>query len=103
MLILLVLYGSYSGTASINHNNVRVATCEGKTQKQANLIKAQTLPPTSDSAALHSLRCYLQVQVWIGNTGLDPTKYGFYVMNGTMLPITMQKPAAPVLQIVFWT
>jgi hypothetical protein len=92
--ILLVLYGS-DLTTDINLDSMRIATYQGKSERQAKLIKAPTLPPTSDAAALHSLRCYLQVQVWIGNTTLEPSKFGFCVKNGRMLPITMQKPAAP--------
>ena len=40
----------------------------GKTAKGATIVKAVSLPQTSDAAAQHSLRCYHQIQCWLGHT-----------------------------------
>ena len=42
----------------------------GKTAKAATIAKAVSLPQTSDAAAqhLHSMRCYHQMQCWLGHT-----------------------------------
>ena len=40
----------------------------GKTAKAANIAKAVSLPPTSYATAQHSLRCYHQIQCWLGHT-----------------------------------
>ena len=40
----------------------------GKTAKAATIAKAVSLPPTSYAAAQHSLRCYHQIQCWLGHT-----------------------------------
>lgn len=56
--------------------------------------KLSTLPPTSASAKMHSLRVYLQVQSWHGQN-LDPLEWGWEMRAGQLLPIGSEKPAAP--------
>ena len=78
-LIFLTVYRNANQNVIGDLNSLRAACYEGKTYKAASLIKAQTLPPTSDAAALHSLRCYLQVQVWQGNDTLNPLENRVWV------------------------
>ena len=51
----------------------------GKTAKAATIAKAVLLPPTSYAAAQHSLRCYHQIQCWLGHT-----EYGYCVKNACL-------------------
>ena len=85
---------------------LRAKHYEGKTGKATALVKAQSLPPTSDAASFHALRAYLQTQVWMGNTSLDPTNFGFHTKSvqgkDMMLPTTIQREIAPdaILNII---
>ena len=51
----------------------------GKTAKAATIAKAVSLPPTSYAAAQHSLRCYHQIQCWLGHT-----EYGYCVKTACL-------------------
>ncbi|KAJ8676126.1 hypothetical protein QAD02_011912 [Eretmocerus hayati] len=44
-------------------------------------FKLESLPPTKKAAAQHILRAYLQVQLWLGNTTITATKFGWYESN----------------------
>ena len=65
-------------------------------------VQVQSLPPTSDAAAFHSLRVFYQTQLWMGNTSLNPLDYGWQIVNEVLLPVKMTLPPAPekLLQIV---
>lgn len=52
------------------------------------------LPPTSDAAAQHSYRVYLQVQQWRGNE-VDPTDWGWIRKGDLLIPVCMTKDPAP--------
>ncbi|KAE8742582.1 hypothetical protein FOCC_FOCC011876 [Frankliniella occidentalis] len=52
------------------------------------------LPPTSDGARQHSLRVYLTVQDWLGNS-LDPTEWGWYRGDRSLHPVPSKLPPAP--------
>lgn len=60
-------------------------------------VQIQTLPPTSDAANLHSLRCYYQTRVWLGRgEKLDPTKWGWFESDDQkFLPLKSTPPPAP--------
>ena len=79
-----------------SHLAAQCATTSGKARA---LVKAQSLPPTSDAESFHTLRAYLQTQVWMGNTRLEPIYFGFHTKsvqgNNMMLPTTMQWEMAP--------
>ncbi|KAK3917980.1 Interleukin-1 receptor-like 2 [Frankliniella fusca] len=51
-------------------------------------------PPTSDRARQHSLRVYLTVQDWLGNS-LDPTQWGWYMGERTLYPVPSKLSPAP--------
>ena len=71
-------------------------------QNRGTPVAVHTLPPTPDAASLHSLRVYLQCQVWTGETALNPVEFGWFVENGKYLPKKMTLPPAPdsLLQII---
>ncbi|KAK3910373.1 Putative pyruvate, phosphate dikinase regulatory protein [Frankliniella fusca] len=52
------------------------------------------LPPTSDRARQHSLRVYLTVQDWLGNS-LDPTQWGWYRGERSLHPVPSKLSPAP--------
>ena len=65
-IILQTIYINV-GEESDSLNKMRVVRYSDKSVKAAALIKIETLPPTENAAALHSLKCSLQVQCWLGN------------------------------------
>ena len=75
-------------------NKMRAARYSDKSLAAATVVTAESLPPTCDTADLHSLRAYLQVQQWLGNE-LDPTRYGFYLTNGMYMPSAISNQVAP--------
>ena len=54
---------------------LRVTRFTEKVSKSSIFVDTKMLPPTSDAAKYHSLRVYLQVQIWLGNE-LNPTEWG---------------------------
>lgn len=59
-----------------------------------------TLPPTSLAAKQHSFRVYYQIQVWLGNSSLDPREWGWREEEGSderkfLLPIHSTLNFAP--------
>ena len=44
-------------------------------------VEAKSLPSTSDAAKYHSLRAYLQINLWKGNNDLDPTQWGWMLKD----------------------
>ena len=57
-------------------------------------IQSNSLPPTSDTIAQHSLRVYHAVQAWIG-VQKDPEMYGWQIVNGSYEPVTTLLTPAP--------
>ena len=55
-----------------------------------------TLPPTSGSCYMYTLRVYHQVQQWYGNN-LNPLEYGWEFRAGNLLHIGSDREAAPVI------
>ena len=65
-------------------------------QNRGNPVAVQSLPPTPDAANFHSLRIYLQCQIWGGAAvSLDPSDWGWFEENGKYLPEKMTLPPAP--------
>ena len=58
-------------------------------------VKPEILPPTHAAGMYHSLRVYHQIQVWKGNTTLNPENYGWKLSKGYLVAITTDKPPAP--------
>ncbi|CAG4961221.1 unnamed protein product [Colias eurytheme] len=53
------------------------------------------LPPTSVAAHQHFFRVYYQVQVWLGYDQLDPTDWGWKLVNNILEPVQTLLPPAP--------
>ena len=66
----------YDGAREINLNRLRFHKFVSKTMSSSSVIQVQSIPPTSDAAAQHSIPSYFQTQTWIGNDKLDPTEWG---------------------------
>lgn len=64
---------------------------------RSNVLKPELLPPTERAAYYHSLRVYLQLQVWIhlDITCLDPLQWGWTLIRGSMNPIMTDLNVAP--------
>lgn len=57
-------------------------------------FKLQSLPPTEAAAREHCKRCYLQVQIWLGNH-LDPVKYGWQRTEIGLQPVKSEEQPIP--------
>ena len=64
-------------------------------KKLSTSFQLASLPPTSAAAEQHSYRVYLQVQEWLGNC-LDPTKWGWSMIEKSLKPVPTTKEAAPL-------
>uniref|UniRef100_V5I848 Tesmin/TSO1-like CXC domain-containing protein n=1 Tax=Anoplophora glabripennis TaxID=217634 RepID=V5I848_ANOGL len=67
-----------------------------------NTFNLSSLPPTQDTARLHSLRVYHQVQSWLGNYN-DPQDWVWKKYGQILMPIQSSKPPAPpeLLKLIF--
>lgn len=99
--LFLSLYGEKNGKCSLDEWRYRLFQ---KSLKKTS-AKLESLPPTSDSAAQHSYRCYYQVQFWLDNK-LLPEQWGWTRQDGNLLlPTKMTLEAAPedILKLVSCT
>lgn len=55
----------------------------------------ETLPPSEGAAKEHAFRTYYQLQLWLGNINLNPTQWGWKVVNNHLVPIGSQDPPMP--------
>lgn len=55
----------------------------------------ETLPPSEGAAKEHAFRTYYQLQLWLGNINLNPTQWGWKVVNNQLVPIESQDPPMP--------
>lgn len=95
--IILVLYGSSKEEKSLNNYRFKMF-CKGASR---NKRKLSSLPPTEDATKFHSLRAYLQIQLWLKNH--KPVEaYGWRQTSSGLQPIPMVQAAAPttLLQLV---
>lgn len=96
----LIIYGAQPGEKlwQLRHRKF-VAKAANNAIKT---VDPRTLAPTEDAAILHALRVYLQVQIWLGNTSLNPLAWGWIEENGKLRPKRITQPPAPdhLLKIV---
>jgi hypothetical protein len=86
----------YNGTSMDSLVALRYKRFREKVAKSSKYVEARDLPPTPASAKFHSLRVYYQIQVWRGDAGdMDPTEWGWKVLNHQMLPVKTDMLAAP--------
>jgi hypothetical protein len=97
-----LLVSLYKGVHGQTLNTVRLASFTEKVAKSSIFIDPKLLPPTSDASKFHSLRVYLQIQDWKGNTSLDPTEWGWENVGNKLCPTTTDRPPAPahIMKIV---
>lgn len=87
--IMLKLFGSKKQTLKES----RVEKFAGVARKSS-AINLALLPPTSGATYQHSLRAYLQVQIWLGNS-LNPEDWGWKKTETVFLPVRTNEPLAP--------
>ena len=91
-----VLYGCITGSTL---DFERAARFSKKVVFRSSYIPPERLPPTCDASRFHSMRVYLQVQIWLGHE-LDPTKWDWDIQKKNsrgdiMKPHKMDNSAAP--------
>ncbi|KAJ8666122.1 hypothetical protein QAD02_007784 [Eretmocerus hayati] len=72
MRIIAKLYDAEC--SSYDLDEMRYTLLRKKTTKTS--FQLEQLPPTKEAAMQHSLRAYLQVQLWLGNEKITATDYG---------------------------
>jgi len=87
----LLLYGSTLTTLAALRRKIFLNKVEQHTES----VDIGKYPPTFDSAMYHSLRVYHQIMEW-NDVVLDPEEYGFYKLNGMLLPVTGTANIAPL-------
>lgn len=85
----------YNGRKGQSLNELRYTRFADKFLSAKSCIEVQTLPMTDSSAYYHSLRVYLQTQIWMGNETLDALQYGLKCVNNKLVPKTTDLPIAP--------
>jgi len=90
--ILVALYDGKRGTSL---DSLRYQWFCSKVALGTQLVQVHALPPTAAAARYHSLRVYLQVQQWTGNTELQPENWGWRNTDNKLLPIATDLPPAP--------
>ena len=91
---MLSLYSSAKSTTSLDkhwHLSYLKSVARSPIHKEMQLA---ALPPTLAAAQEHFYRVYHQIQSWLGNA-LPPEEWGWYVLNGDLLPTLTSKAAAP--------
>lgn len=89
---ILNLYRKAGDTNCTNLNELRYKGY--KKMAGSGRVKLESLPPTSDAAFFHSLRCFYQVQYWLENY-LEPEEWGWRRTPRGLEPITMSLQPAP--------
>lgn len=89
---LVYLYG---GSEQDNLDSLRYRRFCEKVKYGSKAVEAKCLPPTSAAARYHSLRVYIQINYWKGNTSLEPEEWGWKESDGELLPLKTDLPPAP--------
>ena len=76
-------------------DNIRKKKFERTAITSMKSVDIQKLPPTNSAAKYHSYRVYYQVQVWLGNENIQPTDWGWYLIDGYLFPKKMDNEPAP--------
>ncbi|XP_044579087.1 uncharacterized protein LOC123261518 [Cotesia glomerata] len=88
---LLSMYGAPKKTTCLDKHRY---ACFVKNTKNKKQVQLACLPPTSVAAHQHLFRIYYQVQVWLGYQ-LDPTDWGWKLVNNILEPVQTLLPPAP--------
>ncbi|KAH3890527.1 hypothetical protein DPMN_014611 [Dreissena polymorpha] len=64
-------------------------------------VQVDTLPPTTAAFRFHSLRTYLQTQIWRGNNTLDAVDWGWEISDNKLMQGGTHLPALePLLKVI---
>ena len=85
----------YNGSEQDDLNSLRYKRFCEKVKLGSKAVEAKRLPPTSAAARYHSLRVFLQINVWKGNASIEPEEWGWKESDGQLLPVTTDLPPAP--------
>jgi len=77
------------------YGNLRYEKFSSRVMTSMSCKQVHTLPPTSAATAFHSLRVFLQMQLWTGMTTLTPKGWGWQLKNGAYIPVKTDIPPAP--------
>lgn len=88
---LLSMYGAPKKTTCLDKHRY---ACFVKNTKNKKQVQLACLTPTSVAAQQHLFRVYYQVQVWLGYQ-LDPTGWGWKLVNNILEPVQTLLPPAP--------
>lgn len=86
----------YGGSMSTTLDELRYFRYNHIVSRQSlnKVFDLASLPPTSDAAAQHSYRVYLQIQEWKGNP-MEPCDWDWIKTGSTLTPVFMTKSPAP--------
>lgn len=85
----------YNGKPGQSLTELRYNRFADRVSTSKSSIEVQSLPPTESATYHHSLRAYLQTQIWIGNDTLEAEKYGWKTVNHKLVPKTTDLSIAP--------
>jgi hypothetical protein len=92
----------YKGTSDDTLDKLRLQRFQQKVATSTSCVQPKSLPTTASTAKYHSLRVYLQVQVWAGRTDLNPQTFGWKAVEGNLMPRLCDMDVAPktLLEVV---
>ena len=86
----------FNGKTDESLNTCRYKSMLSKVQKSKIFVKPQQLPPTETAVKYHSLRAYLQTQIWQRTERcVNPNDWGWTLQDNIYGPYMMDLPAAP--------
>ena len=89
----------YTGAVGDSLYTLRLLRCHQKVAPSTRFVQPENLPPTSSAAKYHSLRVYLQVQIWKGESRLGPhlhpQKLGWKAVEDKLVPMQCDMDVAP--------
>ena len=89
----------YTGAVGDTLDKLRLLRFHQKVATSTRFVQPENLPPTSSAAKYHSLRVYLQVQLWKGGSRLGPQLHpqnlGWKAVEGKLVPMQCDMDVAP--------
>lgn len=92
----IIISSLYGGATGEGLDELRYRKFASKVVQSTVPLQVHTLPPTSAAASFHSMRVYLQTQVWISESqSIDPLNWGWEEKHGHFVPIKTNVSPAP--------
>ena len=89
----------YTGAVGDTLDTLILLRFHQKVATSTRFVQPENLPPTSSAAKYHSLRVYLQVQIWKGKSRhgphLHPQNLGWKAVDGKLVPMQCDMDVAP--------